>query len=286
MTETLGHGEDDGTSQGGTARAPRRPARRSRRAPPGPGWDQRATRRHARPAASVVNKRRRVLFNVAEYAVERGCLDVNPLPAFKWKAPKAAAGIDRRSVVNPIQARVLLDAVRMTKRSGRRLVAFFALLYFAALRPEEAANVRKHHLSLPDGWGELHLDEAEPHAGTEWTNDGQHRERRQLKQRARGESHGAGPAGADRAPAPAHHRVRHRAGRPAVPGGAGRGAAEAPTSGRGGPPDGCVHARGRRDAARQRRPTTCATRACRRGSTAAYRPRRSPSGPGTPWRCC
>ncbi|MGH3568701.1 MAG: tyrosine-type recombinase/integrase [Pseudonocardia sp.] len=139
-------------------------------------------------AASVVNKRRRVLYNAVEYAVERGYLDGNPLPAFKWKAPKAASSIDRRSVVNPTQARVLLNAVRETKRSGPRLVAFFALLYFAGLRPEEAANVRKHNLSLPgSGWGEIYLDEATPHAGSDWTNDGRQRDQRQLKNRARGE---------------------------------------------------------------------------------------------------
>ena len=70
-------------------------------------------------AASVVGKRRRVLFNIAEYAVERKCIDTNPVPAVKWKAPKASGEIDRRSVVNPVQARVLLDAVRKTRRSGR-----------------------------------------------------------------------------------------------------------------------------------------------------------------------
>jgi integrase len=140
-------------------------------------------------AASVVNKRRRVLFNVAEYAVERKCLDSNPLPNFKWKAPKGSAGVDRRSVVNPVQARVLLDAVRQTRRSGPRLVAFFGLMYFSALRPEEAANVRKHNLSLPEsGWGEVHLDEATPYAGSDWTDDRRQRDQRQLKNRARGES--------------------------------------------------------------------------------------------------
>lgn len=140
-------------------------------------------------AASVVSKRRRVLFNAIEYAVELKYLDVNPLAAFKWKAPKPAGGIDRRSVVNPIQARVLLDAVGETRRSGPRLVAFFALMYFAALRPEEAANVKKHNLSLPEsGWGEMHLEEASPHAGSLWTNDGRPRDQRQLKNRARGES--------------------------------------------------------------------------------------------------
>jgi hypothetical protein len=79
-------------------------------------------------AASVTGKRRRVLYNIAEYALERKCLTVNPIPTIKWKAPKASGAIDSRTVVNPVQARVLLDAVRQTRRSGPRLVAFFALM--------------------------------------------------------------------------------------------------------------------------------------------------------------
>jgi integrase len=139
-------------------------------------------------AGSVVSKRRRVLFNAVEYAVELGLLTTNPLPGFKWKAPRVATAVDRRSVVNPVQARTLLTAVRETKRSGPRLVAFFALMYFAALRPEEAANLRKHNLAIPaEGWGELYLDEATPYAGSGWTNDGRQRDERQLKNRARGE---------------------------------------------------------------------------------------------------
>jgi integrase len=142
-----------------------------------------------RPAAgSVASKRRRVLFNVLEYAVEQGALTSNPLIGFKWKAPRVSVAVDRRSVVNPVQARTLLNAVAETQRSGPALVAFFALLYFAGLRPEEAANVRRANLSLPArGWGELHLEEATPYAGSDWTNDGAQRDRRQLKNRARGE---------------------------------------------------------------------------------------------------
>lgn len=39
-------------------------------------------------AASVVSKRRRVLFNALEYAVELGLLAVNPLLTFKWRPPR------------------------------------------------------------------------------------------------------------------------------------------------------------------------------------------------------
>jgi integrase len=39
-----------------------------------------------------------------------------------------------------------------------------------------------------EGWGELHLESAEPYAGKEWTDSGDNRDRRHLKQRARGET--------------------------------------------------------------------------------------------------
>jgi integrase len=88
---------------------------------------------------------------------------------------------------NPIQARTLLHAVGQ-QRGGRRLVAFFGCLYYAALRPEEAISLAKHNLSLPTrGWGELHVERAEPYAGKEWTDSGRSRDQRPLKQRARGE---------------------------------------------------------------------------------------------------
>jgi hypothetical protein len=37
-------------------------------------------------------------------------------------------------VVNPLQARTLLAPVKSQGRSGSRLVAFFGVMYFAALR--------------------------------------------------------------------------------------------------------------------------------------------------------
>ena len=108
-------------------------------------------------------------------------------------------------VVNPRQARALLDAVRAQQPSGPRLVAFFAVMYYAGLRPEEAINLSTDNVLLPprawdaewhqwqdppDGqnWGELHLRSATPDAGSEWTDDGSPRERRQLKHRAEGDT--------------------------------------------------------------------------------------------------
>jgi integrase len=135
----------------------------------------------------MTSRRRKILHAALEYAVELELLDKNPMPALKWTPPKTTHGIDRRRVANPIQVRTLLHAVG-EQRGGRRLVAFFGCLYYAALRPEEAISLAKHNLSLPTrGWGELHVERAEPYAGKEWTDSGRNRDQRPLKQRARGE---------------------------------------------------------------------------------------------------
>lgn len=138
-------------------------------------------------AASVVSRRRKILNTAVEYAVERGLLDVNPMPALKWHAPKTVHTVDRRSVANPVQVRTLLAAVD-EQSTGKRLVAFYGCLYYAGMRPEEAVSLRVANLAIPaTGWGEIHLDVAEPYAGRDWTDNGNNRDRRQLKQRAIGE---------------------------------------------------------------------------------------------------
>jgi integrase len=77
------------------------------------------------------------------------------------------------------------------------LVAFFAVMYYAGLRPEEAINLRAEDVVLltqarqdgqDDEWGELHLRSATPDAGRDWTDDGSARESRPLKHRAQGDS--------------------------------------------------------------------------------------------------
>jgi integrase len=142
------------------------------------------------PAApSVASRRRKILGTALSYAGELKLMGENPIPALKWKPPKSSNVIDRRRVANPVQVRTLFNAMREQQRSGGRLVAYFGCLYFAALRPEEAVSLAKRNLSLPDaGWGQLHLEGAEPHAGKDWTDGGANRDRRQLKQRARGET--------------------------------------------------------------------------------------------------
>jgi hypothetical protein len=119
------------------------------------------------------------------------------------RAPKMAWEVDRRVVVNPKQARALLEAVRAQQPSGPRLVAFFGVLYYSGLRPEEAIGLRHRDVVIPDvadnsgalsggdpgsQWGELHLRKAKPDVGKRWTDDGCGRDDRGLKHRAEGES--------------------------------------------------------------------------------------------------
>lgn len=139
-------------------------------------------------AASVVRRKRAVLFNALEYAVERKLLDRNPILNMKWKPPKTQKSIDKRVVVNPQQAARLLDAVKAQQPSGPRMVAFFAVMYYAGCRPAEAVNLRKQDLALPEhGWGELLLWESAPETGASWSSTGKRRDRRGLKHRASGD---------------------------------------------------------------------------------------------------
>jgi integrase len=146
-------------------------------------------------AASTARRNRTILANAADYAIELGLLETNSIRAIKWAAPKVSSQVDRRSVVNPRQARELLEAVHAQQPSGPRLVAFFAVMYYAGLRPEEAINLAVDNVILPlpgrpdeEDWGELHIRSATPDAGSEWTDDGSPRERRQLKHRAEGDT--------------------------------------------------------------------------------------------------
>jgi integrase len=166
--------------------------------------DAAATQLNGQPSALwTARTNNAILANAIEYAIELRILSSNPIKELKWKAPKTTQEVDRRSVVNPGQARQLLEAVRGQTPSGSRLVAFFGVVYYAALRPEEAVNLRWDNVTLPplvrnattgeweepaDNWGELRFCSAAPEVGSEWTDDGARREQRQqLKSRPVGE---------------------------------------------------------------------------------------------------
>jgi integrase len=154
--------------------------------------DSLTLRLDGRPGSPVVVSRRRKVFTaMLEHGVEIKALPRNPWTTSKWTPPRASSDVDRRRVVNPMQARTLLAAVERQGRIGPRMVAYYACLYYAGLRPEEGVGIEvPRSLRLPDhddGWGEFILEAAEPHAGKPWTDSGRNRDRRQLKQRAIGE---------------------------------------------------------------------------------------------------
>ncbi|MFD8280775.1 tyrosine-type recombinase/integrase [Streptomyces solisilvae] len=147
-----------------------------------------------KPAANQTYRRRRaVTFNALEYAVELEMLPSNPLGRVRRKrGQQPVQEVDRRVVVNPKQARELLNAVTYVggyeRASGRRLRAFFGCMYYAATRPGEALGLRRSDCELPEtGWGRITVEETRPSAGKSWTNSGEAHDRRGLKQRSPGE---------------------------------------------------------------------------------------------------
>ncbi len=143
-------------------------------------------------AAGTVQRRRGVIVNALGQAVERKLLLTNPVISLSWTAPKTVKAVDKRVVVNPTQAQALLEAVRHQGPSGSGLVAFFAVMYYSALRPGEALSLTKANLIIPEeGWGELLFDQSCPSVGKAWSDSGTRREQRQLKHRAKGDARSA-----------------------------------------------------------------------------------------------
>ena len=136
-------------------------------------------------AGSTQRRKRSVFYNALGYAVEQGHLASNPVDRIQWTTPAVAQSVDRRVVVGPAQARTLLTAVRGLSERGAHLEAFYACLYYAALRPSEAVMLRETDLHLPaKGWGRIDLAASASRAGTAWTDHGTARQERGLKHRA------------------------------------------------------------------------------------------------------
>ncbi|WP_437113695.1 tyrosine-type recombinase/integrase [Streptomyces roseoverticillatus] len=142
-----------------------------------------------KPAARETHKRRRRALNVAlEHAVVTEELPENPLQKVRKKQVGSSDVVDPRVLVNAVQGRQLLTAVSYVgswdRGRGRRLVAFYAVLYYAGLRPAEAVGLRLSDCRLPEaGWGTLTLRETRPVSGKQWTDSGERHDRRGLKAR-------------------------------------------------------------------------------------------------------
>jgi hypothetical protein len=121
-------------------------------------------------AANTANRNRAVLNNMLQCAAEIGIgtLPANPLRPVRWTGPRTLKTVDPRAVVNIDQAQRLLAAVARRGPRGQRVAAFFGCMCYAALRPEEAVDLRRDDLiSLSEhGWGEMILTNSEPRSGT------------------------------------------------------------------------------------------------------------------------
>ena len=146
--------------------------------------------------ATTIARKRSVFANVIRYAVELEEMPSNPLDRLSWKPPKVSEVVDRRVVVNPRQARELLTAVTYVGQQrrgpyarGQRLRAFYACMYFAALRPAEVVGLRRQDCHLPaTGWGRLTLEKSRPEVNRRWTDTDSAHDERGLKHRAADET--------------------------------------------------------------------------------------------------
>lgn len=137
-------------------------------------------------APTTIARKRAVFYNALRYAVELGHLPSNPIDKVQWRTPKNTDVVDQRVVVNPTQARALLSAVR---ELNAPLEAFYACMYFAALRPAEALYLRANDCTLPKtGWGEILLSGSMQKVGRDWGETGDAIEAQGLKHRARNDT--------------------------------------------------------------------------------------------------
>lgn len=135
-------------------------------------------------AANTITRKRAVFHNALGYAVELDLLPANPADTVQWRAPKAAVAVSPQAVASPAQVQAILAQI---VRMRPDLVAFFACLYYGALRPEEAVALRRSHLTLPArGRGVMILTGACPRTAAAWTSNGRPHEPRGLKHRPTG----------------------------------------------------------------------------------------------------
>jgi hypothetical protein len=73
-------------------------------------------------AANTANRKRAVLNNAMQYAVEMNVFPANPLKTVKWTRPRTLKTVDPRAVVNADQARRFLAAVGELGPRGERMV--------------------------------------------------------------------------------------------------------------------------------------------------------------------
>lgn len=110
-----------------------------------------------------------------------------PLKRVKTRRRAPSDAVDSRTVINPSGARTSLASIADDRPD---LHALFACLYFAALRPSEARNLRRSNLIRPrgDAWGEIVLAGSYDGSGAGGTDSGKSSAERELKHRAPGDT--------------------------------------------------------------------------------------------------
>ena len=146
-------------------------------------------------APNYFARRRLVLHKMLGYAVRKKRLAANPvakdnLPDGWTPPPPDEDSVDPRSVGSPgLIAGMLTACGYIGRRQGPRMVAFFACMYYAMMRPAEVSALTQPGCHLPEsGWGSLTFADSTPAAGRAYTDDGQVHEHRGLKARHRGRS--------------------------------------------------------------------------------------------------
>jgi len=110
------------------------------------GLDALAVRLDGHLAAANTTARKRAVFHDAlGYAAELGLLPASPLSHLRCKAPKTMGEVNPVTVASPAQVHAVLASVAQIRPE---LTAFFACLYYAALRPEEAVALRSGDVVL------------------------------------------------------------------------------------------------------------------------------------------
>jgi integrase len=135
-------------------------------------------------SANTITRKRGIFYGCLQYGVELRRLSSHPMDSVQWIAPKSEEQVDRRAVINHAQALALLSSLSVV---APRFVAFFACMYYSALRPEEVIHLRVDDCTLPEtDWGNLNLTGATPHVGVGWGDDPTAvHEDRELKHRAK-----------------------------------------------------------------------------------------------------
>jgi integrase len=71
-------------------------------------------------------------------------------------------------------SKLIAAAGTVGRTQGPRLKALYGCMYYAMLRPSEAASLLLDECKLPDqGWGLLEFSEISTAAGRDWTDDGE-----------------------------------------------------------------------------------------------------------------